>query len=786
MKLKLLLLLLVFLCTFIIPAQLSKHDNHPRNKHGKKDQKEKSGERHGFKFGKRRGRVEDLLADYDDDSSDDEDDEDRGEWLFQLQDVRGSCKPNPCLNNGVCEEKKGRYKCKCPKTFRGRRCEKSKKICKKDMCGYGQCVLTTSPPFFECKCKAPFVPPNCKRIAPCEWNPCVNGGTCQKDGQNFDCVCLPGFSGKFCQVGPLDCYEGNGESYRGRVSETEDGDECLFWNSYLLLGKGTSPFTTANDPQGLGPHNYCRNPDGDSKPWCFTRSGKKIKWDHCDVRKCPTDAITNDRLKPKPTAHPAAIPPAIKPIKPDSSEIHIPGIPPLGSDAAGGHKPGSDAVGGHEPGSDAVGGPEPGPDTVGGPEPGTDTAGGPEPGTDSAGGPEPGIDTAGGPEPGTDTAGGPEPGTDTAGGPEPGTDTAGGPEPGTDTAGGPEPGTDTAGGPEPGTDTAGGPEPGTDTAGGPEPGTDTAGGSTPESNTTGSLIPIDDTNGEPSPPTEETHTPDIHTQGVTEKPTIVPPVRQFETCGKPQPKRPISRIYGGIKALPGGQPWQASIQVRSKDTTLPFRHVCGGTLIKPCWVLTAGHCIDSKKDFQVVLGSINLAKPEPSHQTLEVVETIIHEQYRETPESVYNDIALLKLKAKNGKCAEENQFVKTACLPTVNFPDGTECSISGWGATESQYSSSQLLDADVLLISQDTCSSNKVYGKVIDNNMFCAGYLEGGVDSCQGDSGGPLVCVENQVHYIYGIVSWGDNCGLQNKPGVYTRVTNFVDWINRKTAAAGV
>lgn len=44
--------------------------------------------------------------------------------------------------------------------------------------------------------------------------------------------------------------------------------------------------------------------------------------------------------------------------------------------------------------------------------------------------------------------------------------------------------------------------------------------------------------------------------------------------------------------------------------------------------------------------------------------------------------ALLKLKAKNGKCAEENQFVKTACLPIVNFPDGTECSISGWGATE--------------------------------------------------------------------------------------------------------
>lgn len=45
-------------------------------------------------------------------------------------------------------------------------------------------------------------------------------------------------------------------------------------------------------------------------------------------------------------------------------------------------------------------------------------------------------------------------------------------------------------------------------------------------------------------------------------------------------------------------------------------------------------------------------------------------------------IALLRLKDKNGHCAVESQFVKTACLPSKEFPDGTECSISGWGATE--------------------------------------------------------------------------------------------------------
>ncbi|XP_026794962.3 hyaluronan-binding protein 2 [Pangasianodon hypophthalmus] len=648
MKLQLLLLLLVFLCTFIIPAQLSKHDQHP--KHDRKDHKEKPGERHGNKHGRRRGRVEDLLADYDDEGSDD-DDEERGEWLFQLQDVRGSCNPNPCLNSGVCEDKKGGFRCKCPKPFRGRLCEKGRRPCKKDTCGYGQCVLTSSPPYFECKCKAPFEPPNCKKIAPCKWNPCLNGGTCVKDGQDFDCLCTAGFSGKFCQVGPNDCYEGNGESYRGTVSETEEGDDCLYWNSHFLLGKGTNPFNTFNDPQGLGPHNYCRNPDGESKPWCFTRSGRMIKWDHCNVRKCPTDATHTDPLEPKPTtAHPAPIHPTIRPVP----ESHIPGNP----------------------------------------------------------------------------------------------------------------------------------TPESDTAGRPTPGNNATESPTLIHDSTGTPFPVSESSGSA---TSGGHTSEILTPGVPAIPTILPVERQFATCGKPQPKRQINRIYGGMKALPGGQPWQASVQVRSKGTILPFKHVCGGTLIKPCWVMTAGHCIDDKKDFQVVLGSINLAKTEPTQQTLEVVETIIHEQYRETLDSVHNDIALLRLKEKNGKCAEESQFVKTACLPTADFPDGAECSISGWGATpESQYGSSQLLDADVLLISQETCSSDRVYGKVIDNSMLCAGYLEGGVDACQGDSGGPLTCVENQKHFIYGIVSWGDNCGLKNKPGVYTRVTQFVNWINRTTARAGV
>ena len=54
----------------------------------------------------------------------------------------------------------------------------------------------------------------------------------------------------------------------------------------------------------------------------------------------------------------------------------------------------------------------------------------------------------------------------------------------------------------------------------------------------------------------------------------------------------------------------------------------------------------------------------------------------------------------------------------------------------------------------------------------------------QGDSGGPLTCEQNQTQVIYGLVSWGDQCGRANKPGVYTRVTDYLEWIRSKTQTA--
>ncbi|KAK2824054.1 hypothetical protein Q5P01_021229 [Channa striata] len=578
------------------------HDHHDRRDH---PERRNQHERHGAQP-KRRLRYKDIIEDFFfkiiDPSGDDDEDDELSDWLYDLQALAGQCSPNPCLNNGVCEQKgKGKFKCECPKPFHGKRCEKGRNICRRGLCGRGECVLTSSPPFYQCKCKEPFQPPDCKTVSVCEPNPCRNGGKCIRDNNDFDCQCPQGYRGRFCNVGPNDCYVDKGEFYRGNVTETEDGDECLFWNSHFVLVKGTNPFNTYEDKEGLGLHNFCRNPDGDEKPWCFYRRERRLLWGYCDVTKCPDPSVVPTGIAP-PVPHPTtAQPPAPKP----------------------------------EPTADA--------------KPTTQ-----QPVTEKP------VPT-------------------------------------------------------------------------PEPG-----------------------------------------------PTAAP--NQFTTCGNPEPKKPITRIFGGLKVTPGTLPWQVSLQVRAMNTDRPFKHVCGGVLIASCWALTAAHCIIQGMDMQVLAGGLTLATTETTEQALRVEDVIVHENFRETPTAVYNDIALLRLRGNNGACANETQFVKAACLPGAPLPDGIECTISGWGMTEqSRYGSNHLLQANVLLINQQKCSEPAIYGKVLDVSMLCAGHLQGGVDSCQGDSGGPLTCKQNTSHVVYGLVSWGDECGRENKPGVYTRVTQYLDWIKSKT-----
>ncbi|XP_032916366.1 transmembrane protease serine 11E-like [Catharus ustulatus] len=235
----------------------------------------------------------------------------------------------------------------------------------------------------------------------------------------------------------------------------------------------------------------------------------------------------------------------------------------------------------------------------------------------------------------------------------------------------------------------------------------------------------------------------------------------------------VERITGGQRAREGEWPWQASIQL---DGT----HRCGASIISNTWLLTAAHCFRGVRDPWRWTASFGILLRPPKQKKF-VRRIIVHERYGDFLLDHEYDVAVVEL----ASAIEFTSDTHSVCLPEAShiFPDNTSCFVTGWGALENDgYSVNQLRQAEVRIISTEVCNRRQVYGGAITPGMLCAGYLEGQVDACQGDSGGPLVHVNSRgIWYLVGIVSWGDECGKPNKPGVYTRVTYYRNWIHSKT-----
>uniref|UniRef100_UPI00398EFEE9 transmembrane protease serine 5-like n=1 Tax=Pristiophorus japonicus TaxID=55135 RepID=UPI00398EFEE9 len=240
-------------------------------------------------------------------------------------------------------------------------------------------------------------------------------------------------------------------------------------------------------------------------------------------------------------------------------------------------------------------------------------------------------------------------------------------------------------------------------------------------------------------------------------------------CGE---KHDFSMIVGGQEAALGNWPWQVTMYYN-------YKHVCGGSIIDQYWIITAAHCVHRlpiAHNWRLYAGIVDRQVLLYTSLTVYVVEKIIYSNNYDHSTHDY-DIALMKLKNP----IEFSNTVRAICLPRYHHHValGKECWISGWGhASAGAYEVENLLkEASVPLISTERCNSSCMYNGAISPRMMCAGYKEGKVDACQGDSGGPLVCEDVQAWHLTGVVSWGIGCAEANHPGVYAKVSEFLEWI---------
>ncbi|WP_447003757.1 serine protease [Saccharothrix isguenensis] len=222
---------------------------------------------------------------------------------------------------------------------------------------------------------------------------------------------------------------------------------------------------------------------------------------------------------------------------------------------------------------------------------------------------------------------------------------------------------------------------------------------------------------------------------------------------------PADAIVGGQEARPA--PWTVALFDAAGD------FFCGGALIGPDKVVTAAHCVVEQTalgvrdrlpaDVTAVAGRADLDSG--AGRAVGVAAVWRHPEY--TDVSAGHDVATLTL-------ADPLPYRPIRIADATPGP----ATVYGWGRTgELSAPSRTLHEVDVPIRTDDECVADVPGYR--PGGMLCAGYPEGGKDACAGDSGGPLTVAGELV----GVVSYGRGCARPDQPGVYTRLSRYLDRI---------